>query len=391
MADRATIAQQTAAGLRRYHDQAPDVPVMLGFDGFVDSIIDVVDKRHDVEQYAPIDTIETFGGRISAAAGQSANFELVVKQRKLGGNGPIMANAMAAAGFGVTYIGALGTPQVDPVFRELTERATVYSVLANGATDALEFNDGKLLLGKYDHLAEMTYERICEHVGEAQFTELVGRSRLIGAVNWTMLTRLETIWDALTDRVLPAAARRSNGNDEGPPYVFADLCDPQKRTESDLKQALASLGRLNHEARVVLGLNLKESTHIAEAMNVAVTPDDEADLAVRAQRLREALDLNCVVVHSRRAAGAAVQNDNDSTQQQSAAFVGPFVYKPYLSTGAGDNFNAGFCLGLLAGLPLEQALCAGTATSGYYVRQGASPTLAELAEFCDQLPAPEDA
>ncbi|MFW6060429.1 MAG: PfkB family carbohydrate kinase [Phycisphaeraceae bacterium] len=379
--DRAAVARDTAAALRRFAPRAADRPVMLGFDGFVDSIIDVVDKRHDVQRYAPIDTIATFGQRVSGAAGHSTNFELVVKQRKLGGNGPIMANAMAAAGFDVTYIGALGEPEIDPVFRELADRARVHTVIANGATDALEFTDGKLLLGKYDHLAALTYDRICQVIGEDKFTEIIARSHLIGMVNWTMLTSLDTIWDGLAERILPAIGQRRGDK----PMFFVDLCDPVKRTTADLQAALARLRKLAAQVHVVLGVNLKESREVAEAMSLPVDADSDVDLHQRAAALREALGIQCVVVHARRAAGAAVEQDDAA-----AEFVGPFVRKPYLSTGAGDNFNAGFCLGLLAGLPLVQSLCAGTATSGYYVRQGASPTLDQLADFCDALPEPED-
>ena len=52
--------------------------------------------------------------------------------------------------------------------------------------------------------------------------------------------------------------------------------------------------------------------------------------------------------------------------------------------------EAGF-LGRLAGLSLEESLCTDTASSGYYVRNAASPTLEELADFLDALPAPERA
>ncbi len=136
----------------------------------------------------------------------------------------------------------------------------------------------------------------------------------------------------------------------------------------------------------MLGLNLKESNQVAEAMSIAVDPDIEANLGTRAARLCEGLQLHGVVVHARRAAGGAwLQGD----QANRGVFEGPFVRKPYLSTGAGDNFNAGFCLGLLAELPIEQALCAGVATSGYYVRQGKSPSLKQLTDFCGKLPEPE--
>src|SRR5690606_29434678 len=114
-------------------------------DGFVDSIIHVVDQRHDLHNHTPLPTIEAFGQRVLAAAGHSANFELVTTHQKLGGNGPIMANALAAASLDVTYIGTLGQPDLHPVFHDFASRAKVHSVLQPGLTDALEFRDGKLM------------------------------------------------------------------------------------------------------------------------------------------------------------------------------------------------------------------------------------------------------
>ena len=52
--------------------------------------------------------ISTFAGRVTAAAGKSANFELVVRQSKIGGNGPIMANAMLGCEVDLTYVGTVG-------------------------------------------------------------------------------------------------------------------------------------------------------------------------------------------------------------------------------------------------------------------------------------------
>src|SRR3954462_3020748 len=72
------------------------IKTLVGLDGFVDNIISVVDKRHDLETLDRIRTIDTLGQKIRNAAGQSSNYELVVTQQKLGGNGPIMANALAS-------------------------------------------------------------------------------------------------------------------------------------------------------------------------------------------------------------------------------------------------------------------------------------------------------
>lgn len=60
---------------------------------------------------------------------------------------------------------------------------------------------------------------------------------------------------------------------------------------------------------------------------------------------------------------------------------GPYVAKPLITTGAGDHFNSGFCLGKLLGLANAMSLLAGVAASGYYVRTGQSPSIAQVANM----------
>ena len=64
---------------------------------------------------------------------------------------------------------------------------------------------------------------------------------------------------------------------------------------------------------------------------------------------------------------------------------GPYTAKPLISTGAGDHFNSGFCLGRILDGDLEQSLQIAVATSGYYVRTAKSPTIDELSKFIDEL------
>lgn len=381
MSTRTEIAKAAAAGLRSYAQSIADTPVMVGFDGFVDSIIAVVDKRHDTENYDPIHTLAAFGQRIVDSAGRSSNAELVTKLDKLGGNGPIMANAMATAGFDVTYLGNLGHPALHPVFNEFAEIATVHSIAEPGYTDALEFDDGKLMMGKLDSLRYVNQQSIDEQIGRDAYTEMIGETRFLGMVNWTMLTKMNSIWQTLIDDVLPQM-----DNDK---VIFIDLADPSKRTQDDIAEAMGLARQMNAEAKVVMGFNLSEAVQVAGVLGLAVPEGDEAQKAGVEQMsidLREALGVHGVCVHPREGAAAAIDT---SSGVETALFKGPFVAKPKLSTGAGDNFNAGFCLGLLAGLPVEQCLCTGTGTSGFYVRNAHSPSLEELAAFCDDLPEPE--
>ena len=114
--NRAQLCELTSKKLNAALPNLANIKATVGLDGFVDEIIGVVDKRSSASEFSEVATIDTFGQKICNAAGQSSNYELIVKQRKLGGNGPIMANALACFGLGVTYIGNLGYPTIDPVF-----------------------------------------------------------------------------------------------------------------------------------------------------------------------------------------------------------------------------------------------------------------------------------
>ena len=380
---RSEIAQAASQGLKEFSKTIDSVKTTIGFDGFVDSIIDVVKTRQDADNYQPIPTIKEYGERIVAAAGESANIELVTKLRKLGGNGPIMANAMASFGLPVTYIGNLGHPSLDEVFLPFAEIATIHSIADPGYTDALEFEDGKLMIGKHSSLKDVNADVLNEVLGKGKFQQIIGDTSFLGMVNWTMLTKLNSIWDMLINDILPAVASDVNGKKR---MIFVDLADPAKRTIDDIADALKRLTAMSKLADVVLGLNLAESTQIAKVLAIEVQDDAEAQIEYTAQRIREKLDIKAVVIHPRSCAAAAVKTEHGVEQ---ARFQGPFVKKPKLSTGAGDNFNAGFCLGLLAGLPVAQALCTGTAASGFYVRNAGSATLQQMIEFCGDLPPAE--
>src|SRR5688500_10299575 len=146
--------------------------------------------------------------------------------------------------------------------------------------------------------------------------------------------------------------------------------------------ALKLLTRFQDQVDVILGLNLKESLEIADVLGLPGASDPEGAIEDNARAIREKLRLACVVIHPRRGAAAA-------TADESARFAGPFVLQPKISTGAGDHFNAGFCLGRVLEFSLEESLCCGVATSGYYVRNAESPTAGQLAQFIAELPPPQ--
>jgi hypothetical protein len=363
----------TAAKLDNSTSVAARLTAFVGLDGFVDEIIHVVDKRESATQFLRVPTIAKFAERLAAAAGRGTNIELVSMVTKLGGNGPIMANSLASFGVKVTYLGNLGYPNIHPIFDEFTQCAEVHSIAQPGFTDALEFDDGKIMLGKPQYLKDVTWSNIEARFGRDKFATHFGSTALVGFVNWTMLSFMSDIWDAVQREICPTLAgpRRK---------LFIDLADPEKRTAEDIGQALDLIQKFERWFDVILGLNEKEAGEIGQVLGLDIHNNNREGLCELALAINRLIPVNTIVVHPVSFALTAGQGGISLVE-------GPFVAKPKITTGAGDHFNSGFCLGRLLGLDNEASLLCGVTTSGHYVRTGTSPSIADHSAFMRNWPA----
>jgi sugar/nucleoside kinase (ribokinase family) len=359
------LRTQCADALLANKDRAAKLSAFVGLDGFVDEILHAVDKRESAEVFQRLPTIAKLADRLALAAGKSANLELVRQMTKLGGNGPIMANALASFGMHVTYLGVLGYPNLHPVFQDFAKRAEVYSIAEAATTDAVEFEDGKIMIGKHSSLKEMNWDNIQFRFGRDKFTAKFCGADLVGFVNWTMLPYMSDLWQALLGEICPAmkGARR---------ILFFDLADPEKRTAQDILRALDLIGQFQQHFNVILGLNEKEAHEVGEVFGLRPKNNEAESLAEFALALAAKLKVWTLVVHPVTSALAVTDGKVDFVD-------GPYTAKPLITTGAGDHFNSGFCLGKLLGLSHPLSLLTGVATSGYYVRTGHSPSIPEVA------------
>lgn len=357
---RAACASQLQANANKLGSQN----AFLGLDGFVDEIFHVVDKRENADKYTRLPTIAKFAERLAGAAGKSTNVEMVTQVVKLGGNGPIMANALASFGLKVCYLGNLGYPNVHPIFSDFTKRAEVYSIAEPGYTDALEFEDGKIMCGKHSALRQVNWENINKRFGFEKFLAKMQGAQFVGFVNWTMLTAMNDMWASIQKEVCPklTGPRRK---------LFFDLADPEKRTREDILKALGLITEFEKYFDVILGLNEKEAYEIGGHLGLNTSDHSPEGLLKLAKEIHARIKVNTVVVHPVHYALAVSAND-------AAIVEGPFTPKPLITTGAGDHFNAGFCLGKLLGFDNAKAVLTGVSTSGFYVRSAKSPTVSDL-------------
>ena len=366
------LTARTAGRLRAVSGQAAPLNVTVGLDAFVDEIIRVVDRRTSDTEFTTIEQIVELGTRIIGASGQSTNLELVVERVKLGGNGPIMANALAALGPRVSCLGPLGEGALHPAFEEMARLASLISLGAPGHTDALEFEDGKVMLGKLEPLDFVTWPRLVERVGDEGLVRLFANADLVALVNWTMIPAMSAIWEELLSLLAAQPEKQIPSR-----RFFFDLADPEKHDDPKVVSACRLLARFQEFGPTVLGLNEKEAFRVGRALGYVGGHHTRADVLGVTAFISARLPLASVVVHPR--AYAAVGVDGQIT----ADVDGPFIENPVISTGAGDHFNAGFCLAKQLGLADDEAATAAVGTSGYYVRHAVSPTLTQLAEFLD--------
>lgn len=293
--------------------------------------------------------------------------------KKVGGNGPILTEALIALGYAPTIIGAMGYPTIEPIFEQLSHKCSaLFSLTSSGHTDALEFQDGKILLGKVAPIFEIDEKSLLERIPLPQLIALIDNQDVIASVNWTMVLGTTEIWKMLVRHVLPHVSKKKR-------ILFVDLADPEKRAASDLIEALSTLKAMKKWYTVILGLNEKEGERIYNLLTDKSSDDIEENslLIEMARAIQSVSTLDKVVIHSIKQAAIATDGETSFVE-------GPYCPNPFLSTGGGDNFNAGLLIGISQGFTMEESLLLAVATSGFYVRAGRSPNTHELSLFLRQ-------
>lgn len=350
--------------LKENKDNIRTKDATIGIDAFIDKIVRVIHTKTDKDEYIFFNDIAQFGNHLVSKSGKSCGIEINERFTKLGGNAPIMANALGSLSINVNCIGALGYPEIDPVFKQLSDNCKLFTIGNPGYTTALEFNDGKIMLSQRDYLHKINWDTIKDILGIETLKAFFDRSTLIGLVNWTGMIHFNEIFRGIIDEIVKDHTPSKSQ------ILFFDLADFSERNREDIVEAVKLINEFSKYFKVILGLNENE----AILMYNSLFPDKEnMDLISLGQYIYDNLDVDALVVHT---LTSSIAYESSGVVQAPSLFV----KKPKLSTGGGDNFNAGLCFGHVIGLDMEGALYTANATSGYYVRNAKSPTVDNLIE-----------
>lgn len=328
----------------------------VGFDGFIDTICHVVQKRHNSDEYERYNTISAWASAIEQAASRSANFEIKVLQERLGGNAMILAKALSSLGYGINWaanVGAPGSPRdIHPLFHPLCGRSHQYCNLGvAGQTQALEFSDGKLIMGIQGEASCMTLASIQNNLGRDWIETWLEPCALIALVNWTMTLNLGQLWKELSQKGL-----------RGNPFILIDLADPRKRNPEDLHKDLITLDTLKSSSRLILSMNRSEAEQVAALFHL----DIKNTIDKLALTIRQKLPWFAIVIHDRQVSALASEDSNFLIDN-------PTVSETKVATGGGDHFNAGFSHALLQGCSWRRCLQMAAGYASEFVRTGQTP------------------
>ena len=370
MNDPRTALAQT---LRSRADEICQLRTVAGFDGFVDQLVQVVEERQNLETFTPVPTIGRLADLIGQAAGRSSLREFVVRGVDAGGCAVNLGDGIASLGVQLDYFGTLGEP-LHPAFDAFAAKCSSCHSWGRepGFTMAMEFRDGKYMLSSVSQLGAFDEANVENHLADGTFQSACISAPLIALTNWTLYPHMTACWALLQRQVF--------ANLEQNPWYFVDLVDPRGRSKGDIREMLPVLSDFEKHGRAILGGNLNEANVFADLLGLTPAQAEGPDVARLCLEIRQALNLTEVAIHC--IAGAAVADADGEIWVD-----GPYTETPKKSTGAGDRYNAGYCLGRMLNLPARERGLLGTACSGFFVRNARSGSLSEVADLLDQWAA----
>lgn len=348
--------------IQKLEQPTPPFHALVGIDGYVDLIKRVV-KSRDRSNLNYFETISSFSERLAYAAGKSAQVEVVLQETKLGGNAPIMANALSQLRFDTTCVGTLGAPDIHPLFQNIP--AKLLSLDRPADSTALEFNDGKIIVSDLGVFEALDWARVKTIIPVEEFIANFKKQDLIALVGLTNLHHANDLVTGLLEEVIPVAAN-------GKQHFFFDLADPSRKTEKELRHLLELISAISAHGKVTLGLNENEALQLNRLLKGPAP--GSVSLEVIGKHIFKKLDITQLLIHPMDR--SLLVTEAGAIQQK-----GKVVKKPKIQTGAGDNLNAGFCFGEALELSPEARLVLGMANSGAYITLGHSPGEAELVEY----------
>jgi len=244
----------------------------------------------------------------------------------------------------------------------------LHSIGEPGVTDAVEFDDGKLMLTEIGDTMTLDWTRLEDRLGHDRLLRRLDGAALLGVGYWSETPRLPSVLSGLRDRWADI--------DDPPETVLVDPGDVRKLDADRLRSGREAISELGDVTDVVVSANRAETDVLADAYD----GDADRDFAAAAEAVFDAIEPTWFVGHG-------IDRSVVVTSDETRSVAVPAVAEPEMTTSSGDHFNAGLALAAITGLDPAPAVVVGNAVAGHFVRTADQPSLDEVRGFVDDYPA----
>ncbi len=341
-----------------------DGKVLLGCDGFVDEVYQIVDVRQSLTDYTPMDDLKAFGELIVKRADGGVGLEIVPKRRCSGGFTPNTGRVAAFLGLKPTLAGLYGAKDIDPAFEEFTSNCNLLSLGDPALTIVLEFSDGKILMSALKSVANLTWADFVAFFGEEKVKELFADTDILGLGYWSLTPDFDSFLKGFVSQYEKGQAPRR---------MFFDFADIKKKSHESFMESMSLIKRFNEMIPMTISLNEHEGAELFSRFGLK-WKDERSAVASGLTALREKVGIDELVVHTPNFAAASSASDGEGFAVQE------LQTNVIRTAGAGDTFNGGYLCASLGELTVKERLVIANAATAFFVTHATAPTKKELLE-----------
>lgn len=339
-----------------------DGKILLGCDGFVDEVYEIVEVRQNLNEFKPMSDMGSFGELVSKRAGGGLGLEIVGKRRCSGGFTPNTGRVGAFLGLRPCLMGLYGETAIDSAFEEFHDNSELISLGDPALTVVLEFSNGKVLLSALKTVAHLTWADCQASLGEEKLDALFAGVDILGLGYWSLTPDFDEF-------VKGFVGRYDTGRT--PKRMFFDLADVNKRSHESLVESLELLRSVNRTIPCTISFNEHEGAELFSRHGME-SVEEPRQMAADLARLRDKLEVDELVIHTPEFAVASHATEGEAFAMQE------FQTNVIRTAGAGDSFNGGYLCASLGQLSLKERLVIANATTSFFVTHATAPTKEQL-------------
>lgn len=336
--------------------------VLLGCDGFVDEVYQIVDVRQNLSEYTAMDDMKVFGELVVKRSGGGLGLEIVPKRRCSGGFTPNTGRIAAFLGIKPTLVGLYGEKEIDPAFEEFVDNCNLVSLGDSAVTLVFEFTNGKILLSALKTVANLTWNDFVAFFDEGSLKAMFADVDILGLGYWSLTPDF--------DSFVKGFVSQYEGR-KPPKRMFFDFADIKKKSNESFFETLSLLKEFNSKIPMTMSLNEHEGADLFSRFGIEFKDEPESAAAALTTARKE-IGIDELVVHTPQYAAASNATDGEGIALQD------FQSNVIRTAGAGDSFNGGYLSASLGNLSLKERLVIANAATAFFVTHATAPTKEEM-------------